>query len=152
MGLGSLGGKAMSRSMSQVATATRCRITPEAMAGMALACLMVLLLGGCGSVSELTKERVARSETAVQQAQQTVGNAESGALELQRARDALDQARAALERKESQSAERHAQQAELDAELAIAKSQRVAARKAADELLASIQTLRREAGLSATPD
>lgn len=37
---------------------------------------------GCGGVSDLTKDRVARSETAVRQAQQNVGNAEQGALEL----------------------------------------------------------------------
>jgi hypothetical protein len=40
------------------------------------------LLAGCGSVSDLTKERVAQSETSVAQAQQTVGNSESGALEM----------------------------------------------------------------------
>jgi CHASE3 domain sensor protein len=53
------------------------------------------LLAGCGGVSELTKERVARSETSVQQAQQTVGNSEQGAVELQRAKESLDQARRA---------------------------------------------------------
>ncbi len=37
-------------------------------------------IAGCASVSDVTKDRVARSETAVQQAQQTVGNAEAGAL------------------------------------------------------------------------
>ena len=48
------------------------------------------LLAGCGGVSDLTKERVARSETSVKQAEQTVGNSEQGAVELQRAKENLD--------------------------------------------------------------
>lgn len=105
----------------------------------------VSLLVGCGGVSELTKERVARSETAVQSATQTLGNSETGAVELQRAKDNLALAQAALKAKNEKSAERHAYQAQLSAELAVAKSQSGAARKAADEVLASIETLRREA-------
>lgn len=103
------------------------------------------LLAGCGGVTELTKERVARSETAVTQAQQTLGNSESGALELQRARDHLEQARAAVKGNKDEEAQRHASLAQLDAELAVSKSQSAAARKAADELLASIKTLKQEA-------
>jgi len=103
------------------------------------------VLAGCSSVSEVTKERVARSETSTQQAEQTVGRSEAGAVELQRAKDHLDQAKAALKKDNSRQAERHAQLAQLDAELAVAKSQSAAARKAADELMASIQTLRQEA-------
>ena len=109
------------------------------------------LLAGCGGVSELTKERVARSETAVQQAQQTVGNSEQGAIELQRSKENLDSARRALKDGKEQLAERHAQLAQLDAELAISKSQSASARKAADEVLASIKQLRQEAQRSA-PD
>lgn len=107
--------------------------------------LAVGLLAGCSSVSEVTKERVARSETSVQQAQQTVGRSEAGAVELQRGKDNLEQAKAALNKKEGEKAERYAQLAQLDAELAVSKSQSAAARKAADELMASIQTLRQEA-------
>lgn len=110
----------------------------------ALGAFAIVLLAGCGGVSEVTKERVARSETSVRQAQQTVGNSESGAVELQRARDNLEQARQALNDKNDKKAERMAQQAQLDAELAIAKSQSASARKAADEVLASIQQLRQE--------
>lgn len=107
--------------------------------------LAALLLAGCGGVSDLTKERVARSEQSVQQAQQTIGNSEQGAIELQRAKDSLDHARQAMKDGKEQPAERYAQLAQLDAELAIAKSQSAAARKAADELLASIKQLRQEA-------
>ncbi len=104
-----------------------------------------ILFMGCGGVSEVTKERVARSETAVRQAQQNVGNEEKGALELQKARDHLEQARRALNDKKEEPALRHAQQAELFSELAVARTQSASARRAADELQASIRTLRQEA-------
>ena len=102
------------------------------------------MLAGCGGVSDLTRERVARSETSVQQAQQTLGNSEQGAVELQRAKQSLEQARAALKAKNEQQATRYAQLAELVAQLAVSKSQSASARKAADELLASIKQLRQE--------
>ena len=111
----------------------------------AMGLLTAASLSGCGSVSDLTKERVARSETSVQQAQQALGNSESGAIELQRARDNAQQARQALNDKDGTKAERFATQAQLDSELAVAKSQSASARRAADEALASVQTLREEA-------
>ena len=109
------------------------------------------LLAGCGGISDLTTERVARSETSVQQAQQTVGNSEQGALELQRAKENLDGARKAMKDGKEPMADRYAQLAQLDAELAVSKSQSASARKAADELLASIKTLRQEAERPAAP-
>jgi len=109
------------------------------------------LLAGCGGISDLTKERVARSETSVQQAQQTVGNSEQGALELQRAKENLDNARKAMKDGNGELADRHAQLAQLDAELAVSKSQTASARKAADELLASIKQLRQEAERPTSP-
>jgi uncharacterized protein YceK len=118
---------------------------------LAMGLLTAALLGGCGSVSDLTKEHVARSETSVQQAQQAIGNSESGALELQRARDNAAQARQALNDKDGKKADRFATQAQLDAELATAKSQSASARRAADDVLASIQTLREEAARGAPP-
>jgi hypothetical protein len=120
--------------------------TPIFRAGLsALGALALSVVAGCSSVSEVTKDRVARGETTVQQAEQTVGRSEAGALELQRAKDNLEQARAALNKKQREPAERYAQLAQLDAELAVSKSQSAAARRAADELLASIKTLREEA-------
>jgi hypothetical protein len=120
--------------------------TPNFRAGMsALGALALSVVAGCSSVPPVTKERVARSETTVQQAEQTVGRSEAGALELQRAKDNLEQARAALNKNQREPAERYAQLAQLDAELAVSKSQSAAARRAADELLASIKTLREEA-------
>lgn len=108
------------------------------------------LLAACGGVSDLTRERVGRSETAIQQAQQTIGNSEQGAVELQRAKESLEQARRALKDGNEQQATRYSQLAQLDAELAVSKSQSASARKAADELLASIKQLRQESERSAT--
>lgn len=114
-------------------------VRPLVLAGIAA------LIAGCGGVSEMTKDRVARSDTAVRQAQQTIGNSESGAVELQQARDQLAQAQQALRDEKEQPALQHARQAELYAELAVARSQSASARKAAEELQASIRTLRQEA-------
>ena len=109
------------------------------------------LLAGCGGISDLTKERVARSETSVQQAQQTVGSSEQGAVELQRAKENLDAARKAMKDGDEKLTERYAQLAQLDAELAVSKSQTASARKAADEMLASIKQLRQEAERPTAP-
>jgi hypothetical protein len=102
------------------------------------------LLGACSAAPSLTNERVAQSETSVQQAQQTVGKSEHGAVELQQAREKLDAAKSALAKGQQQPAERAAAQAHLYAELAVAKSQSADARKAANEVLASLNTLRQE--------
>lgn len=101
-------------------------------------------LSACSSVSALTKERVAQSDASVQQAQQSVGRSEAGATELQQAKEKLSAAKAALANDRQQEAERSAAQAHLYAELAMAKSQSASARKAADEVLASLETLRQE--------
>ncbi len=114
--------------------------------GVALVVGMSLLatLGACSNVSALTKERVAQSDASVQQAQQAVGRSEAGAIELQQARDKLNDAKIALGKDRQQEAERAAAQAHLYAELALAKAQSANARKAADEVLASLETLRSE--------
>jgi hypothetical protein len=102
------------------------------------------LLSACSGVSSLTKERVAQSETSVQQAQQTAGKSEHGAMELQQAQDRLNAAKSALAKGEEQEAERAAAQAHLYAELAVAKSQSGDARKAANDVAASVNMLRQE--------
>lgn len=102
------------------------------------------MFGAC-SVSQLTKDAVARADTRLQQAQQALGNSEAGAIELQRAGSHLQQAKDAVKDGDDKPAQRHAQQAELDVDLAVAKAQNAAARKAAGELQASIQQLRQEA-------
>jgi hypothetical protein len=109
------------------------------------------LLTACGGVSDMTKQQVARSETAVKQAQAAIGNSEAGAMELQQAKDLFGQAQQELAKKNETRAQRLAVQAELQAQLATAKSKSASARKAADDLLASIQTLRQESERSQTP-
>ena len=101
-------------------------------------------LTACSSTSPLTKERVAQSDASVQQAQQTVGRSEHGTMELEQAKDKLNAAKIALANGRQQEAERSAAQAHLYAELAVAKSQSADARKAADEVLASLRDLRQE--------
>jgi hypothetical protein len=99
----------------------------------------------------MTKQQVARSETAVNQAQAAIGNSEAGAMELQQAKDLFGQAQQELAKKNETRAQRLAVQAELQAQLATAKSKSASARKAADDLLASIQTLRQESERSQAP-
>ena len=103
----------------------------------------LVMLGAC-SVSKATKEAVARADSRFQQAQQSLGNSEGGAVELQRAKSHLEQAQKAVKDGDDEPALRHAQQAELDVELAVAKAQNFTARKAANEMQASIQQLRQE--------
>ena len=103
----------------------------------------LVMLGAC-TVSKSTKEAVARADSRFQQAQQALGNSEGGAVELQRAKSHLEQAQKAVEDGDDKPAQRHAQQAELDVELAVAKAQNATARKAANEMQASIQQLRQE--------
>lgn len=112
---------------------------------LAIGVSLFATLGACTNTSALTKERVGQSDSSVQQAQQAVGRSEAGAIELQQAKDKLSVAKAALAKDQPQEAERAAAQAHLYAELAIAKSQSASARKAADEVLASVEVLRTEA-------
>jgi len=95
-------------------------------------------------VSKATKDAVARADTRFQEAQQTLGNSEGGAVELQRASNHLEQAKAAVKGGDDKPAQRHAQQAELDVDLALAKAQNATVRKSAAELQASIDQLRQE--------
>jgi Skp family chaperone for outer membrane proteins len=104
----------------------------------------LVMLGACSSVSKTTKEAVARADSRFQQAQQSLGNSEGGAVELQRAKTHLEQAQKAVKDGDDKPALRHAQQSELDVELAVAKAQNASARKAANEMQASIQQLRQE--------
>jgi Domain of unknown function (DUF4398) len=112
--------------------------------GLPLGIGMLAVLGACTGVSAVTKERVAQGETSVQQAQQTLGNSEQGAMELQQAREKIAAAKTALAKGHHEEAERSAAQAHLYAELAVAKSQSATARKSADEVLASLEMLRQE--------
>src|SRR5687768_11242114 len=67
---------------------------------VALALGASILLGSLSAygsnASDLAKERVAQSDTSVEQAQQTLGKSEHGAVSLQQARDKLNAAKGAL--------------------------------------------------------
>ena len=119
------------------------RYSRNAMA-VALSVGILGALSACSSVSDLQKERVSKSDTSVEQAQQTIGRSEHGAVELQQARDKLNAAKSALAKGQGEAAERAAAQAHLYAELAVAKSQSADARKSANEVLTSLETLRQE--------
>ena len=106
---------------------------------------VLCLSTACGGICQSTKESLARTETAVQQAQSTIGTSESGAIELQRAREHLEAARRAADKGQEGEALRHANEAQLQAELSVAKAQSATARKAAADMLASIEALRKEA-------
>ena len=124
------------------------RATPLVRNAAALALGVSILLGSLGAhgsnASDLAKQRVAQSDTSVEQARQTLGKSEHGTVQLQQARDKLDAAKSALAKKDWKEAERAAAQAHLFAELAVAKSQSADARKSADEVLASLEMLRQE--------
>jgi hypothetical protein len=115
---------------------------------------LVLALGmstvAIAGSADVTKERVARSAVAVQEAQRTIGTAEAGAVELQRAKQHQEAANNALAKKQMIEAERRAEQAQLSAELAVAKMQSAEARRGADEVIASTDTLRKEIERSRT--
>jgi hypothetical protein len=98
----------------------------------------------------VTRDRVARSESVVQQSQGRVANSEAAALDMQRAKELMSSAQRELNAKNGKAAERYATQAQLTAELAVAKDESAQARKSADELMASIETLRQEAQRSPT--
>jgi hypothetical protein len=124
------------------------RTTHPVRTAVSLALGVSILLGSLSAygsnASDLAKERVAQSDASVEQAQQTLGKSEHGAVELQQAREKLNAAKSALAEKEWKQAERSAAQAHLFAELAVAKSQSADARKSANEVLASLEILRQE--------
>jgi hypothetical protein len=102
------------------------------------------MIAGCAGSSTLTKDRVAQSEVAVRQAQQQIGQSESGATELQQAKNSLAAAQNSMSRGDEQGADRNATRARLHAELAVAKSQSAEAESAAAAVLASSKTLQQE--------
>lgn len=112
--------------------------------GLLALALSMSVIGACSDVSAVTKERVARSNVAVQEAQRTIGQTETGAIELQKAKQHLEAANNALAQGQRKVAEERAEQAQLHAELAVAKVQSAEARRAANEVMASTETLRSE--------
>ena len=109
----------------------------------------VLFLTACASAPARPEADFSRAQTLIQTAEQQ-GAQEFAAAELERARGKLNQAQIVAEDGKGEQAARLAQEAAVDAELAAAKATAAKARKAADELDKSIETLRSEAARNPT--
>ena len=72
-------------------------------------------------------------------------------MELQHAKESLDAAQKAVAKTDDEAAQRMAGRAELQAQLAVAQSQSAAARRAAAEVLASTDALRKESERASPP-
>jgi hypothetical protein len=99
-------------------------------------------LAACVSTPRPT-EAIVRAETSVEQADQAGARRfDPGTLDT--AKQELAQARIAADKGQAAKANQLAQQAELDAELAAGRARSASAKQAADEVRASIATLRAE--------
>ena len=111
------------------------------------ALIAVVLAGlaaqGCASNPPHSQEAVTRAEASIGQAN-GIDTAHTEAATLQLARQKLDDAKQAQSKGDRKRAERLARQADLEAQLAGSRAQATAAEKAASELRASVETLRRE--------
>ncbi len=105
--------------------------------------LTALSVAGCSTVGP-PKDSVAAADLAVQEANKTKAP-EYSPLELRIARDKLEQAKRAMDKEEYTQARRLAEEALVDAQLATAKANSEEARRAANDLRQSLETLRREA-------
>jgi hypothetical protein len=105
--------------------------------------LAVLSVAGCSTVAP-PKDSVAAADLAVQRANKSKAPQYSP-LELRIAADKLDEAKRSMEKEEYTRARRLAEEALVDAQLAEAKADSEEARRAANDLRQSLETLRREA-------
>jgi hypothetical protein len=103
-----------------------------------------LVVAGCAGAPERPTADMTRAQTLIDQAEKQ-NSREFAAAEIERARQKLSAAERAEADGREDEADRLAAQAALDAEFAAAKAASSEARKAADELDRSIQTLRQEA-------
>lgn len=108
---------------------------------LAAACVMACL-AGCSS-NKGPREQLAVSAATVDSAQ-TAGANELASVELTRARDKLAQAKIAMQDKNYVLARRLAEEADADAQVARSKANAERSQKAADEVTASLRTLRNE--------
>ena len=114
---------------------------------IAVAAVLAALGAGCGSNEARPTEELTRARTIIDQAERT-GARQHASSELQMAHEKLRRADAAAEEEENAVARRLAVEASLDAELAAAKSRSGQAEAAAEEVAASVSTLRDEAARS----
>ena len=105
-------------------------------------CLGVTAFIGCSTVRP-PDENVAKAELAVREANQTKAQQYSP-LELQLARDNLEKATKAMKDEDYVQARRLADKALVDAQLAETKASTEEAKRVANEIRESLETLRRE--------
>jgi hypothetical protein len=110
--------------------------------GVAFASLLAVATG-CSTVGP-PKAEIAAADLAIQDATKSKAS-QYAPLELRMARDKFDKAQRAMNNKEYIHARRLAEEALVDAELAEAKASSEDARRTANELQQSLETLRREA-------
>ena len=105
--------------------------------------LCILLTGGCAGYSTLPREKISEGDKALLEAKQS--NASLNApVELKAAEDKLAAAKAAFAKKDYEEATLLAEQASVDADYAQATGTSMKAKKKAEEIRQSIQTLRQE--------
>lgn len=112
--------------------------------GMPGIVLAITGLTGCSSMDAAPSAAMEQAELIIRQAEQS-GAAEHSPRELDLARENLDQAREAVAEEEYADARRLAEKSAADAELAAAQARSEEAELSADELYATIATLRSEA-------
>jgi hypothetical protein len=103
----------------------------------------ILSLAGCSTVPP-PKDSIAAADLAVREANKSKAPQYSP-LELRKAMDKLDEAKRAMDKEEYIRARRLAEEALVDAQLAEAKAASEDARRAANDVRQSLETLRREA-------
>ncbi len=108
-------------------------------------CGTALTLGACATSGDVApNEEIARAEVVIRQAEQS-GAAEHSARELSMARRKIERSKSAVDDNEPVEAARLAEEASADAELAAARSRAETAEQAAEEIRATIASLRSEA-------
>ena len=108
-----------------------------------LGAAIALIAAGCVT-TPIPNEKIAVAKSSVQAAEQA-GAPELAPVEMAAARDKLARAEKAAANRDAQPATDLAEQANADAQLAEASAQEKRSQKAAMELDASLQALRREA-------
>jgi Domain of unknown function (DUF4398) len=112
-------------------------------AAFAFVAVSAAFASGCTTREERPTEELVEARTLIDQARQSGAN-QYASREVQSAQDKLHQAELAADRKNHADARRLAVQASLDAQLATARTRSGKAESAAEEVEASVRTLREE--------
>jgi Domain of unknown function (DUF4398) len=113
-------------------------------AAFAFVAVSAALASGCATREDRPTEELTEARTLIDHARQSGAN-EYASREVQSAQDKLHQAELAADRKNHAVARRLAVEASLDAQLATARTRSGKAESAAEQVEASVRTLREEA-------